>query len=130
MSPTTSILRSVSRLSLAVTLILRDKPTIPADTSDLTNNAGFVTSGIIAGELASEGYVNDATVGFVTTGGTAFTGVVTFNEWHRSTQTNEHNHTQSGSGDLIMGGTLSNRITTQTGNLILDSFNNEVEIAR
>ena len=28
---------------------LQDKPTIPSDTSNLTNNAGFVTSGIIAG---------------------------------------------------------------------------------
>ena len=46
---------------------LQDKPTIPSDTSDLTNNAGFVTSGIVAG-LASEGYVNDTTAGFVTTG--------------------------------------------------------------
>jgi len=105
---------------------LQDKPTIPADTSDLTNNAGFVTSGIVAG-LASEGYVNNATVGFVTTGGSVFIGVVTFNEGI-DLGTNEITTPRVDAGDLIMGGNLSNRITTQSGNLILDSFNNEVEI--
>ena len=55
---------------------LRDKPTIPVDTGDLTNNAGFVTSGIVAG-LASEGYVDNATAGFVTVDGARFTGIVT-----------------------------------------------------
>jgi hypothetical protein len=34
-----------------------NKPFIPADTSDLTNNAGFVTSGIIVG-YATEGFVS------------------------------------------------------------------------
>jgi len=106
---------------------LRDKPTIPADTSDLTNNAGFVTSGIVAG-LASEGYVNDATAGFVTTGGTTFTGIVTMSGGI-DLSTNEITTPRVDAGDLIMGGVLSNRITTQSGNLILDSFNNEVEIA-
>ena len=105
---------------------LQDKPTIPADTSDLTNNAGFVTSGIVAG-LASEGYVNNATVGFVTTGGSVFIGVVTFNEGIDLLD-NNISTPRIDAGDLIMGGTLANRITTQTGNLILDSFNNEVEI--
>ena len=105
---------------------LQDKPTIPADTSDLTNNAGFVTSGIVAG-LASEGYVNNATVGFVTTGGSVFIGVVTFNEGIDLLD-NNISTPRVNAGDLIMGGTLANRITTQTGNLILDSFNNEVEI--
>ncbi len=105
---------------------LQDKPTIPADTSDLTNNAGFVTSGIVAG-LASEGYVNNATVGFVTTGGSVFIGVVTFNEGIDLLD-NNISTPRADVGDLIMGGTLSTRITTQTGNLILDSFNNEVEI--
>ena len=105
---------------------LQDKPTIPSDTSNLTNNAGFVTSGIIAG-LASEGYVNNATVGFVTTGGSVFIGVVTFNEGIDLLD-NNLSTPRVDAGDLIMGGTLANRITTQTGNLILDSFNNEVEI--
>ena len=105
---------------------LQDKPTIPADTSDLTNNAGFVTSGIVAG-LASEGYVNNATVGFVTTGGSVFIGVVTFNEGIDLLD-NNISTPRIDAGDLIMGGTLANRITTQTGNLILDSFNNEIEI--
>ena len=105
---------------------LQDKPTIPSDTSNLTNNAGFVTSGIIAG-LASEGYVNNATVGFVTTGGSVFIGVVTFNEGIDLLDNNVSTP-RVDAGDLIMGGTLANRITTQTGNLILDSFNNEVEI--
>ena len=105
---------------------LQDKPTIPSDTSNLTNNAGFVTSGIIAG-LASEGYVNNATVGFVTTGGSVFIGVVTFNEGIDLLD-NNISTPRVDAGDLIMGGTLANRITTQTGNLILDSFNNEVEI--
>ena len=105
---------------------LQDKPTIPSDTSNLTNNAGFVTSGIIAG-LASEGYVNNATVGFVTTGGSVFIGVVTFNEGI-DVLDNNISTPRVDAGDLIIGGTLANRITTQTGNLILDSFNNEVEI--
>jgi hypothetical protein len=106
---------------------LRDKPTIPTDTSDLTNNAGFVTSGIVAG-LASEGYVNNATAGFVTTGGARFTGIVTM-AGGIDLATNEITTPRVDAGDLIMGGVLSNRITTQSGNLILDSFNNEVEIA-
>ena len=105
---------------------LQDKPTIPSDTSNLTNNAGFVTSGIVAG-LASEGYVNNATVGFVTTGGSVFIGVATFNEGIDLLD-NNISTPRVDAGDLIMGGTLANRITTQTGNLILDSFNNEVEI--
>ena len=104
---------------------LQDKPTIPSDTSNLTNNAGFVTSGVIA-ELASEGYVNNATVGFVTTGGSVFIGVVTAIEGIDVLDNNIS--TPRVDGDLIIGGTLANRITTQTGNLILDSFNNEVEI--
>ena len=105
---------------------LRDKPTIPSDTSDLTNNAGFVTSGIVAG-LASEGYVNNATTGFVTTGGARFTGIVTM-AGGIDLGTNEITTPRVDAGDLIMGGTLSNRITTQSGNLRLDAFTNEVEI--
>ena len=105
---------------------LRDKPTIPADTSDLTNNAGFVTSGIVAG-LASEGYVNNATAGFVTTGGTTFTGIVTMNGGI-DLGTNEITTPRVDAGDLIMGGNQTNRITTQSGTLRLDSFSNEVEI--
>ena len=105
---------------------LRDKPTIPADTGDLTNNAGFVTSGIVAG-LASEGYVNNATAGFVTTGGTTFTGIVTMNGGI-DLGTNEITTPRVDAGDLIMGGNQSNRITTQSGTLRLDSFSNEVEI--
>ena len=105
---------------------LRDKPTIPADTGDLTNNAGFVTSGIVAG-LASEGYVNNATAGFVTTGGTTFTGIVTMNGGI-DLGTNEITTPRVDAGDLIMGGNQTNRITTQSGTLRLDSFSNEVEI--
>ena len=125
MSPTTLILRSVSRLSLVVMLIYKINLLFHQTPGNLTNNAGFVTSGIIAG-LASEGYVNNATVGFVTTGGSVFIGVVTFNEGIDVLDNNIS--TPRVDGDLIIGGTLANRITTQTGNLILDSFNNEVEI--
>lgn len=105
---------------------LRDKPTIPSDTSDLTNNAGFVTSGIVAG-LASEGYVNNATSGFVTTGGARFTGIVTM-AGGIDLDGSELTTPRVDAGDLILGGTQSNRITTQAGTLRLDSFNNEVEI--
>ena len=105
---------------------LQDKPTIPSDTSDLTNNAGFVTSGIVAG-LASEGYVNSATTGFVTTGGTTFTGIVTMSGGI-DLGSNELTTPRVDAGDLIMAGSQSNRITTQAGTLRLDSFNNEVEI--
>ena len=105
---------------------LRDKPTIPADTGDLTNNAGFVTSGIVAG-LASEGYVNNATAGFVTTGGARFTGIVTM-AGGIDLDGSELTTPRVDAGDLILGGTQSNRITTQAGTLRLDSFNNEVQI--
>ena len=105
---------------------LRDKPTIPADTGDLTNNAGFVTSGIVAG-LASEGYVNNATTGFVTTGGATFTGIVTMSGGI-DLDLNNISTPQVDAGDLILGGAQSNRITTQSGNLRLDSYTNEVEI--
>jgi hypothetical protein len=43
---------------------LSNKPFIPSDTSDLTNNAGFVTSGIVVG-YATEGYVNTAVANLV-----------------------------------------------------------------
>jgi hypothetical protein len=43
---------------------LSNKPLIPSDTSDLTNNAGFVTSGIVVG-YATEGYVNTAVANLV-----------------------------------------------------------------
>ena len=46
---------------------LSNKPTIPSDTGDLTNNAGFVTSGIVVG-YATEGYVTNALVGYATEG--------------------------------------------------------------
>ena len=105
---------------------LQDKPNIPADTSDLTNNAGFVTSGIVAG-LASEGYVDNATIGFVTVEGTTFTGIVTMNGGI-DLGSNEITTPRVDAGDLIMGGNQSNRITTQSGTLRLDSFSNEVEI--
>ena len=105
---------------------LQDKPTIPSDTSDLTNNAGFVTSGIVAG-LASEGYVNNATVGFVTTGGTTFTGIVTMSGGI-DLALNDISAPRVDAGNLIIAGNQTNRITTQSGNLILDSFTNEVEI--
>ena len=105
---------------------LQDKPNIPSDTSDLTNNAGFVTSGIVAG-LASEGYVNNATAGFVTTGGTTFTGIVTMSGGI-DLGTNEITTPRVDAGDLIIGGNQTNRITTQSGTLRLDSFSNEVEI--
>jgi hypothetical protein len=105
---------------------LQDKPSIPADTSDLTNNAGFTTSGIVAG-LASEGFVNNATIGFVTTGGTTFTGIITCNDGI-DLGTNEIATPRVDAGDLILGGVQSNRITTQSGNLRLDAFTNEIEI--
>ena len=105
---------------------LQDKPTIPADTSDLTNNAGFATSGIVAG-LASEGFVNNAIIGFVTTGGSTFTGIVTMNGGI-DLGTSEITTPRVDAGDLIMGGSQTNRITTQSGNLILDAFSNIVEI--
>lgn len=105
---------------------LQDKPTIPADTGDLTNNAGFVTSGIVAG-LASEGYVDSATTGFVTTGGTTFTGIVTMSGGI-NLGSNELTTPRVDAGDLIMAGSQSNRITTQSGNLLLDAFTNEIEI--
>ena len=105
---------------------LQDKPTIPADTGDLTNNVGFVTSGIVVG-LASEGYVNSAITGFVTTGGTTFTGIVTMSGGI-DLGSNELTTPRVDAGDLIMAGSQSNRITTQAGTLRLDSFNNEVEI--
>ncbi len=58
---------------------LSNKPTIPADTGDLTNNAGFVTSGIVVG-YATEGYVTNALVGYATEGyvDSAVSGVSTF----------------------------------------------------
>ena len=105
---------------------LRDKPTIPADTGDLTNNAGFVTSGIVAG-LASEGYVDNATAGFVTVDGARFTGIVTFADGI-DLDSNTVSTPRVDAGDLILGGDQSNRITTQSGNLRLDAFTNEVEI--
>ena len=43
---------------------LNNKPLIPSDTSDLTNNTGFVTSGIVVG-YATEGYVNTAVANLV-----------------------------------------------------------------
>jgi hypothetical protein len=43
---------------------LNNKPLIPSDTSDLTNNAGFVTSGIVVGYV-TEGYVNTAVANLV-----------------------------------------------------------------
>ena len=105
---------------------LRDKPTIPSDTSDLTNNAGFVTSGIVAG-LASEGYVNNATAGFVTVDGARFTGIVTM-AGGIDLDLNDISTPRVDAGDLTLGGDQSNRITTQSGNLRLDAFTNEVEI--
>lgn len=105
---------------------LQDKPTIPADTGDLTNNAGFVTSGIVAG-LASEGYVDSATIGFVTTGGSTFTGIVTMNGGI-DLGTNEITTPRADVGNLILGGVQPDRITTQSGNLLLDAFTNEIEI--
>jgi plastocyanin len=105
---------------------LRDKPTIPADTGDLTNNAGFVTSGIVAG-LASEGYVDNATAGFVTVEGATFTGIVTMSGGI-DLDLNTVSTPRVDAGDLILGGNQSNRITTQSGNLRLDAFTNEVEI--
>ena len=44
---------------------LSNKPDIPSDTSDLTNNVGFVTSSIVVG-YATEGYVDSAVAGVVT----------------------------------------------------------------
>jgi len=44
---------------------LTNRPTIPVDTGDLTNNIGFVTAGVVIG-YATEGYVNNQ--GFVTSG--------------------------------------------------------------
>ena len=58
---------------------LTNKPTIPADTGDLTNNVGFITAGSLVG-YATEGYVDNAVVGFVTSGivvGYATEGYVT-----------------------------------------------------
>jgi hypothetical protein len=46
---------------------LSNKPTIPSDTGDLTNNVGFITAGSLVG-YATEGYVDNAVVGFVTSG--------------------------------------------------------------
>jgi len=58
---------------------LSNKPTIPADTGDLTNNAGFVTSGIVVG-YATETFVTNALVGYATEGyvDSAVSGVSTF----------------------------------------------------
>ena len=58
---------------------LSNKPTIPSDTGDLTNNVGFITAGSLVG-YATEGYVDNAVVGFVTSGivvGYATEGYVT-----------------------------------------------------
>ena len=43
---------------------LTDKPTIPSDTGDLTNNVGFVTSGIVNG-YSTISYVDNAVAGIV-----------------------------------------------------------------
>ena len=47
---------------------LSNKPTIPADTGDLTNNVGFVTSGVVDG-YATETYVDNAVSGVSTFSG-------------------------------------------------------------
>ena len=51
---------------------LIDKPTIPTDTSDLTNNAGFITSSALSGYatqtwVGNQGYITGITSGDVTT---------------------------------------------------------------
>jgi len=52
---------------------LSNKPTIPSDTGDLTNNVGFITSGSLSG-LASEAFVGLATAGLASE---AFVGLAT-----------------------------------------------------
>ena len=104
---------------------LQDKPTIPSDTSNLTNNAGFVTSGIIVG-LASEGYVNAQ--GFVTTGNATFSGIVTFSDGF-DVASNTIQANRFDCQDLVIGGVLANRVSTQANELLLDSASNVVAIS-